>query len=83
MTDLQPSQRMRDLGVVQHGAAILAEPARAFDLSAERDPLLTREREGRRAPVAAASGRRSVGWTTAGPVSAPFGPPPALPGLTL
>ncbi|MFK4070540.1 peptide deformylase [Streptomyces sp. NPDC029674] len=28
---------MRDLGVVQHGTGILAEPARAFDLPAERD----------------------------------------------
>ncbi|MFG2227619.1 hypothetical protein [Streptomyces sp. NPDC048644] len=30
--DMRPSQRMRDLGVVQHGAAILAEAARAFSL---------------------------------------------------
>lgn len=37
MIDVRPSQRMRDLGVVQHGAGILAEPARAFDLPAERD----------------------------------------------
>ncbi|WP_323379456.1 peptide deformylase [Streptomyces durbertensis] len=37
MIDVRPSQRMRDLGVVQHGAAILAEPARAFDLPTERD----------------------------------------------
>ncbi|WP_031225250.1 peptide deformylase [Streptomyces roseochromogenus] len=37
MTDVRPSQRMRDLGVVQHGAGILTEPARAFDLPAERD----------------------------------------------
>jgi peptide deformylase len=28
---------MRDLGVVQHGAGILAEPARTFTLPAERD----------------------------------------------
>ncbi|MEV6393874.1 peptide deformylase [Streptomyces sp. NPDC051907] len=34
---VRPSQQMRDLGVVQHGAGILAEPARAFDLPAERD----------------------------------------------
>ncbi|MFF5668237.1 peptide deformylase [Streptomyces griseofuscus] len=37
MIDVRPSQRMRDLGVVQHGAGILAEPARAFDLPAERE----------------------------------------------
>ncbi|WP_030374444.1 peptide deformylase [Streptomyces rimosus] len=37
MIDVRPSQRMRDLGVVQHGAGILAEPAHAFDLPAERD----------------------------------------------
>ncbi|WP_241192619.1 peptide deformylase [Streptomyces sp. ADI96-02] len=34
---MRPSQRMRDLGVVQQGAAILTEPARAFDLPAEKD----------------------------------------------
>ncbi|MFJ2704534.1 peptide deformylase [Streptomyces sp. NPDC087428] len=36
MIDVRPSQEMRDLGVVQHGAGILTEPARAFDLPAER-----------------------------------------------
>jgi peptide deformylase len=35
--DVRPSQQMRGLGVVQHGAGILAEPARAFDLPAECD----------------------------------------------
>ncbi|WP_435604052.1 peptide deformylase [Streptomyces sp. bgisy130] len=37
MIDVRPSQQMRDLGVVQHGAGILTEPARAFDLPAEGD----------------------------------------------
>ncbi|WP_326742734.1 hypothetical protein [Streptomyces sp. NBC_01768] len=37
MIDVRPSQLMRDLGVVQHGAGILAEPARDFDLPAEHD----------------------------------------------
>ncbi|PNE36377.1 peptide deformylase [Streptomyces yunnanensis] len=37
MIDVRPSQQMRDLGVVQRGAGILAEPARGFDLPAERD----------------------------------------------
>ncbi|NBE49902.1 peptide deformylase [Streptomyces boluensis] len=37
MIDVQPSQQMRDLGVVQHGVGILAEPARTFTLPAERD----------------------------------------------
>ncbi|MEU6401270.1 peptide deformylase [Streptomyces sp. NPDC046985] len=37
MIDVRPSQQMRDLGVVQRGAGILAEPARAFDLPAERN----------------------------------------------
>ncbi|WP_088799341.1 MULTISPECIES: peptide deformylase [unclassified Streptomyces] len=37
MIDVRPSQQMRDLGVVQHGAGILAEPARAFTLPVERD----------------------------------------------
>ncbi|MEU9118731.1 peptide deformylase [Streptomyces sp. NPDC048506] len=37
MIDVRPSQQMRDLGVVQQGAGILTEPARAFDLPTERD----------------------------------------------
>ncbi|MFF8958849.1 peptide deformylase [Streptomyces sp. NPDC014894] len=37
MTDVRPSQQMRDLGVVQEGAAILTTPARPFDLPSERD----------------------------------------------
>ncbi|MFF4530986.1 peptide deformylase [Streptomyces sp. NPDC001407] len=37
MIEVQPSQRMRDLGVVQHGADILAEPADPFELPAEKD----------------------------------------------
>ncbi|MEV5508002.1 peptide deformylase [Streptomyces orinoci] len=37
MIDVRPSQRMRDLGVIQHGAGLLAEPARSFELPAERD----------------------------------------------
>ncbi|UFQ17106.1 MULTISPECIES: peptide deformylase [Streptomyces] len=37
MIDVRPSQQMRDLGVVQHGAGILAEAARAFTLPDERD----------------------------------------------
>jgi peptide deformylase len=35
--EVRPSQQMRDLGVVQHGAPVLAEPARPFDLPAERE----------------------------------------------
>ncbi|MFJ2814215.1 peptide deformylase [Streptomyces sp. NPDC087294] len=35
--DVRPSEQMRDLGVVQHGAGILAEPARTFALPAERN----------------------------------------------
>jgi peptide deformylase len=34
---VRPSEQMRDLGVVQEGAPILAEPARPFDLPAERE----------------------------------------------
>ncbi|MFJ8752252.1 peptide deformylase [Streptomyces sp. NPDC102441] len=37
MTEVQPSERMRDLGVVQCGAPILNEPACAFELPAERE----------------------------------------------
>ncbi|MFD8550202.1 peptide deformylase [Streptomyces fradiae] len=36
MTQVRPSEQMRGLGVVQRGAPVLAEPARAFDLPAER-----------------------------------------------
>lgn len=35
--EMQPSQQMRDLGVVQQGAPVLTEPAHPFDLPAERD----------------------------------------------
>ncbi|GAA2875035.1 peptide deformylase [Streptomyces mexicanus] len=37
MTEERPSKQMRDLGVVQRGAPILAEPTRPFDLPAERE----------------------------------------------
>ncbi|WND36383.1 peptide deformylase [Streptomyces sp. BB1-1-1] len=38
MTEVQqPSQRMREIGVVQYGAPVLAEVARPFDLPAQRD----------------------------------------------
>jgi hypothetical protein len=33
----RPSQQMRDLGIVQYGAPILAEPARPFVLPDERE----------------------------------------------
>ncbi|MCA6091020.1 peptide deformylase [Streptomyces sp. SCA3-4] len=37
MTTVRPSEQMRDLGVVQYGAPVLAEVARPFDLPAEKD----------------------------------------------
>ncbi|GAA2985944.1 peptide deformylase [Streptomyces lactacystinicus] len=37
MIQVRPSEQMRDLGVVQEGAPVLAEPARPFDLPAERE----------------------------------------------
>lgn len=37
MTNVRPSQQMRDLGVVQEGAAILTTPARPFNLPSEHD----------------------------------------------
>ncbi|TVL87552.1 peptide deformylase [Streptomyces sp. SAJ15] len=37
MTTVRPSKQMRDLGVVQYGAPVLAEAARPFDLPAEKD----------------------------------------------
>ncbi|MGW3154602.1 peptide deformylase [Streptomyces sp. NPDC001089] len=37
MTQARPSEQMRTLGVVQHGAPILTEPARRFDLPTERE----------------------------------------------
>ncbi|MFE7358721.1 peptide deformylase [Streptomyces sp. NPDC057543] len=36
MSVVQPSQRMREIGVVQYGAPLLAEPALPFELPAER-----------------------------------------------
>ncbi|MFI6658064.1 peptide deformylase [Streptomyces sp. NPDC050523] len=37
MTEVRPSEQMRNLGVVQHGAPILSEPARLFALPTERE----------------------------------------------
>ncbi|GHG83769.1 peptide deformylase [Streptomyces griseocarneus] len=37
MTTLRPSEQMRDLGVVQYGAPVLAEAARPFGLPDEKD----------------------------------------------
>ncbi|MGW2370192.1 peptide deformylase [Streptomyces sp. NPDC001667] len=37
MTTVRPSEQMRDLGVVQYGAPVLAEAARPFSLPAEKD----------------------------------------------
>ncbi len=37
MIQVQPSQQMRSLGVVQHGAPILTDPTRPFSLPAERE----------------------------------------------
>ncbi|MEU2670050.1 peptide deformylase [Streptomyces sp. NPDC007164] len=37
MNQARPSEQMRDLGVVQDGAPVLAEPARAFTLPSERE----------------------------------------------
>ncbi|MFD6828960.1 MULTISPECIES: peptide deformylase [Streptomyces] len=34
---MRPSEQMRNLGVVQEGASVLAEPARPFSLPAERE----------------------------------------------
>lgn len=36
MTQARPSEQMRELGVVQSGSPVLAEPARPFSLPAER-----------------------------------------------
>ncbi|MGN2642454.1 peptide deformylase [Nocardia takedensis] len=37
MIDTNPSTTMRELGIVQTGAAVLEQPARTFDLPAEAD----------------------------------------------
>ncbi|MFI1979309.1 peptide deformylase [Streptomyces wedmorensis] len=39
MNQVRPSEQMRGLGVVQHGAPVLAESARASALPAERDAV--------------------------------------------
>ncbi|MFF6786845.1 peptide deformylase [Streptomyces sp. NPDC012510] len=36
MIEVRPSEQMRNLGVVQHGAPVLTDVARPFDLPAER-----------------------------------------------
>ncbi|MCZ7460639.1 peptide deformylase [Streptomyces sp. WMMC940] len=85
---MRPSQQMRDLGVVQHGAGILAEPARAFDLPAERDEaeritdelLAAMERIGQVHPFAKGMGiaapQIGIGRTAA--VVQPSGDAPAI-----
>ncbi|MEU7416828.1 peptide deformylase [Streptomyces antibioticus] len=88
MTDVRPSQQMRDLGVVQHGAGILAERARGFDLPAERDEaerttdelFTAMERIGRVHPFAKGMGIAApqIGIGRAAAVVQPPGDAPAI-----
>lgn len=88
MIDVRPSQQMRDLGVVQHGAGILAEPARAFALPAERgeaeritDELFAAmERIGQVHPFAKGMGIAApqIGISRAASVVQPPGAAPAI-----
>ncbi|MFE2296025.1 peptide deformylase [Streptomyces sp. NPDC059452] len=85
---MRPSQRMRDLGVVQQGAAILTEPARAFDLPAERDEadrvvdelFAAMDRIGRVHPFAKGMGLAApqIGISRAAAVVQPPGDGPAI-----
>ena len=60
MTEVRPSQQMRDLGVVQRGAPVLTETARPFDLPAEQQAVdalfAAMERIGRVHPFAKGMG---------------------------
>ncbi|MEF3117533.1 peptide deformylase [Streptomyces chrestomyceticus] len=88
MIDVRPSQRMRDLGVVQHGAGILAEPARALTLPAEHDEaeritdelFAAMERIGQAHPFAKGMGIAApqIGIGRAAAVVQPPGDAPAL-----
>ncbi|MFE3885710.1 peptide deformylase [Streptomyces lydicus] len=88
MIDVRPSQQMRDLGVVQHGAGILTEPARAFDLPAERDEaeritdelFAAMERVGQVHPFAKGMGIAApqIGIARAAAVVQPPGDAPAI-----
>ncbi|MGA5270293.1 peptide deformylase [Streptomyces lydicamycinicus] len=88
MIDVRPSQRMRDLGVVQRGAGILAEPARSFDLPAERDQaervvdelFAAMERIGQVHPFAKGMGLAApqIGISRAAAVVQPPGDVPAI-----
>ncbi|MEU1022149.1 peptide deformylase [Streptomyces sp. NPDC005904] len=88
MSDVRPSRQMRDLGVVQHGAGVLAEPARAFDLPAERDEaeritdelFAAMERIGRVHPFAKGMGIAApqIGIGRAAAVVQPSGDAPAV-----
>ncbi|MDT3395119.1 peptide deformylase [Streptomyces sp. B1866] len=85
---MRPSQRMRDLGVVQDGAGILAEPARVFDLPAERDEaertvaelFAAMERIGQVHPFAKGMGIAApqIGISRAAAVVQPPGDAPAI-----
>ncbi|MGW0822125.1 peptide deformylase [Streptomyces sp. NPDC002845] len=88
MIDVRPSQRMRDLGVVQHGAGILTEPARAFGLPTERDEaeritdelFVAMERIGQVHPFAKGMGIAApqIGIARAAAVVQPPGDAPAV-----
>ncbi|MGA5564843.1 peptide deformylase [Streptomyces platensis] len=88
MIDVRPSQQMRDLGVVQHGAGILTEPARAFALPAERDEaeritdelFAAMERVGQVHPFAKGMGIAApqIGIARAAAVVQPPGDTPAI-----
>ncbi|AJT67591.3 Peptide deformylase [Streptomyces lydicus] len=79
---------MRDIGVVQHGAGILSEPARAFDLPAERDEAeritdelcAAMERIGRVHPFAKGMGIAApqIGIARAAAIVQPPGNAPAI-----
>ncbi|MEU8630364.1 peptide deformylase [Streptomyces sp. NPDC048669] len=86
--DMRPSQRMRDLGVVQQGAAILTEAARVFDLPAERDEaervvdelFAAMDRIGQAHPFAKGMGLAApqIGVSRAAAVVEPPGDAPAI-----
>ncbi|MCX5398548.1 peptide deformylase [Streptomyces sp. NBC_00102] len=88
MNQVRPSEQMRDLGVVQDGAPLLTEPARAFDLPAEREAaeqaieqmLASMERIGQVHPFAKGMGLAApqIGIGRAAAVVQPSGDTPAV-----
>lgn len=78
MDEVRPREQMRNLGVVQHGAPILREPARPFDLqpngTSRNGPLRASSRPW---SASVASTPSPKGWASLPRKSASAAPPPS------